>query len=51
MKKLRTLTDGDDERFQRWTGLLHDQALLAEGVLPADPAGFARKVADLMAEE
>ncbi|NOT31563.1 MAG: molecular chaperone HtpG [Planctomycetes bacterium] len=51
LRKLRALADGDDERFQRWTALLHDQALLAEGVLPPDPAGFARKLAQLMGEE
>jgi len=50
IRKLRALAEDDDERFQRWTGLLHDQALLAEGVLPADPAGFARRIAELMAE-
>jgi HSP90 family molecular chaperone len=48
--KLRTLADSDEPKFQRWTTLLHDQALLAEGVLPRDPAGFARQVAELMAE-
>jgi molecular chaperone HtpG len=50
IRKLRALADGDDAKFQRWTGLLHDQALLAEGVLPPDPAGFARRIAELMAE-
>ena len=38
------------ELFQRWTELLHDQALLAEGVLPRDPAAFARQLAVLMSE-
>ena len=33
-----------------WAGLLFDQALLAEGVLPADPAGFARRIATLMTD-
>jgi molecular chaperone HtpG len=51
MKKLRTLADGDDDKFQRWVGLLHDQALLAEGILPSDPAGFAKRIAELMAGE
>ncbi|MBK8980117.1 MAG: molecular chaperone HtpG [Planctomycetes bacterium] len=32
----------------RWSSVLYDQALLAEGTLPADPAAFARAVADLM---
>jgi len=51
IQKLRALAESDDGKFQRWTGLLHDQALLAEGVLPPDPAGFARKIAELMAGE
>jgi molecular chaperone HtpG len=51
IRKLRALAEGDDEKFRRWTELLHDQALLAEGILPPDPAGFARKIAALMAEE
>jgi len=51
IQKLRALAEGDDQKFQRWTALLHDQALLAEGVLPPDPAGFARKIAELMAGE
>ena len=50
IKKLRALAESDDAKFQRWTDLLYDQALLAEGVLPADPAGFAKRIAALMAE-
>ncbi|MGE3171454.1 MAG: molecular chaperone HtpG [Planctomycetota bacterium] len=50
VQKLKVLADGDEGRFARWTGLLHDQALLAEGVLPGDPAAFARQIAELMAE-
>jgi molecular chaperone HtpG len=50
IQRLRALAESDDAKFQRWVGLLHDQALLAEGVLPSDPAGFARKIAELMAE-
>jgi molecular chaperone HtpG len=49
VQRLRALADSDDGKFQRWTALLYDQALLAEGVLPADPATFARRVAELMA--
>jgi len=48
--RLRALAEEDDDKFRRWTGLLHDQALLAEGVLPPDPAGLARRIAELMAE-
>ncbi|GAB4150624.1 MAG: molecular chaperone HtpG [Planctomycetota bacterium] len=46
--KLRALADSDEARFREWTELLHDQALLAEGVLPPDPGAFARKIAELM---
>ena len=49
VQRLRSIADLDDVKFQHWASLLHDQALLAEGVLPADPAGFARRIADLMA--
>ena len=48
IKELHKLADDDDAKFQQWTGLLHDQALLAEGVLPNDPAGFAKKISELM---
>jgi molecular chaperone HtpG len=47
VQKLQQL--GDDARFADWAALLHDQALLAEGALPADPAAFARRLTDLMA--
>ena len=50
VKKLRSLADGDEARFARWAELLHDQALLAEGVLPRDPAAFAKRLAELMGE-
>ena len=46
-KKLAAI--GDAARFADWANLLYDQALLAEGALPADPAAFARRVAELMA--
>ena len=46
-KKLAAI--GDEARFADWANLLYDQALLAEGALPADPAAFARRVAELMA--
>ena len=49
VQRMRTFAESDEDRFTRWTELLHDQALLAEGVLPADPAAFARRVAELMA--
>ncbi|MBZ0152797.1 MAG: molecular chaperone HtpG, partial [Planctomycetes bacterium] len=48
VKKLSTIAD--EARFADWSALLYDQALLAEGSLPADPGAFARRVAALMAE-
>lgn len=47
VKKLADLTD--DATFADWAALLHDQALLAEGALPSDPAAFARRLTTLMA--
>ncbi|MBL9077408.1 MAG: molecular chaperone HtpG [Planctomycetes bacterium] len=47
VQKLQAITD--QARFADWTALLHDQALLAEGALPADPAAFSRRLAALMA--
>lgn len=35
-------------QIAEWSNLLYDQATLAEGSLPADPAGFAQKIANLM---
>ncbi|MCA8963639.1 MAG: molecular chaperone HtpG [Planctomycetes bacterium] len=48
VKRLAALTD--EGQFAEWTQLLHDQALLAEGALPSDPAAFARRVAKLMSK-
>ncbi|MCB9879048.1 MAG: molecular chaperone HtpG [Planctomycetes bacterium] len=39
----------DEARFADWAALLYDQALLAEGSLPSDPAAFSRRLANLMA--
>ncbi|HEX5051667.1 MAG TPA: molecular chaperone HtpG [Planctomycetota bacterium] len=47
VKKLEGLDD--EARFADWSALLYDQALLAEGTLPPDPAAFARRLAALMA--
>lgn len=38
----------DDERFQDWTHLLFDQALLAEGGQLEDPASFVRRLNGLL---
>ncbi len=40
--------DGADSRLTDYAILLHGHATLAEGGVPSDPAGFARRVADLM---
>jgi molecular chaperone HtpG len=45
--KLRALDD--DATFADWSALLYDQALVAEGSLPVDPAAFARRLTGLMA--
>jgi len=47
VQKLQGL--GDEARFADWSALLYDQALLAEGTLPTDPAAFSRRLTDLMA--
>lgn len=46
----RLLTLADDAQFGDWTALLYDQALLAEGTLPSDPAAFNRRLAALMSK-
>ena len=39
---------GDDEKVRTYAGLLFDQALLVEGILPDNPLAFAQAVAELM---
>ncbi len=46
VKKMAALTD--EAQFADWSLLLHDQALLAEGSMPSDPAAFARRLTALM---
>ena len=46
VKKLQDL--GDETAFAEWALLLHDQALLAEGSMPPDPAAFSRRLTSLM---
>jgi molecular chaperone HtpG len=48
VKKMLSL--GDEAQFADWSALLYDQALLAEGSLPPDPAAFNRRIAALMAK-
>ena len=40
--------DGDAEKVKLYAGLLYDQALLVEGILPEDPVAFAASVCELM---
>ena len=39
---------GDEETIARYAGLLYDQALLVEGILPDDPVAFAQSICSLM---
>lgn len=48
VKKLQGLAD--ESAFADWSALLYDQALVAEGTLPADPAAFARRLTALMSK-
>jgi molecular chaperone HtpG len=50
VKRLQAMCEGgaDEGEIARWSGLLHDQALLAEGSMPKDPAGLAKRIAELM---
>jgi molecular chaperone HtpG len=47
VQKLQALSD--ESQFADWSSLLYDQALLAEGTLPSDPAAFSRRLTNLMA--
>jgi molecular chaperone HtpG len=51
VQRLQTLSEQDAADFGRWSRLILDQALLAEGSMPADPAGFAKAVAELMQKD
>ncbi len=52
VERLRTMaaSEENEERVQEWTRLLYDQALVAEGSAPSDPARFARQITKLMTE-
>ena len=39
---------GDADKIKQYSGLLYDQALLVEGILPEDPVAFAAAVCDLL---
>ena len=48
-KKLVSANEaGDAEKIKLYAGLLYDQALLVEGVLPEDPVAFAASICELM---
>ena len=40
--------DGDAEKVELYAGILYDQALLVEGILPEDPVAFAASICELM---
>jgi molecular chaperone HtpG len=48
VQNLQAMAESGSESVGEWSNLLYDQALLAEGSMPRDPAGFARSVAKLM---
>ena len=39
---------GDTDKLGAYAGILYDQALIVEGILPEDPVEFAQRVCDLM---
>ena len=48
-EKLRAAQEaGDAEKVRLYAGLLYNQALLVEGILPEDPVAFATQVCELM---
>ncbi len=48
-EKLRVAEQaGDVEKIKLYAGLLYNQALLVEGILPEDPVAFASQVCELM---
>ncbi|MBM3345781.1 MAG: molecular chaperone HtpG, partial [Betaproteobacteria bacterium] len=48
--RLKDEAGSDESRFGEWAHLLFDQALLAEGGMLDDPAGFVRRLNQLMLE-
>jgi molecular chaperone HtpG len=47
---LLTRLKGEEKRFDDWSRLLFDQAQLAEGATLEDPAGFVKRLNELMLE-
>jgi len=52
IESLRSMADDSarEKQFEQWSRLIYDQALIAEGSLPQDPARLARSIAELMQE-
>ncbi|MCB1749360.1 MAG: molecular chaperone HtpG [Gammaproteobacteria bacterium] len=48
LRVLDTIEDG--ERFEHWATLLHEQSILAEGGRLDDPAGFVRRMNEVVLE-
>ena len=48
IKKLITLAKDNDEKAKNFLRVLYDQALILEGASPEDPAGFVKRVDELM---
>ena len=46
---VQRLADEPEERFERWALTLYEQSLLAEGGQLEDPAGYVRRVNELLA--
>ena len=44
----RLKDEADDARFKDWSHILFDQAMLAEGGHLDDPAGFVKRLNELM---
>jgi molecular chaperone HtpG len=47
----RYQADPTDARLESYAHLLHDQALIAEGSRPEDPAAFLARINELVAKE
>ena len=48
VKKLAS--ESDEKRFDVWCGVLLDQALLAQGVMPKDPVAFTKGLHELLSK-